>query len=193
MWFSNRTATLFNNYYHLYTLCEHYNMPLYLLWYSVVQWCVQIGGSPQPSSPLTFTLGYNYPGHVTPGWVLLTCFLSFLSFQAHGSILVRNPFSYEHLSQCVYYSLFRTHHPWLARLSTENEGDVLEAGDGSVAMYGLPVRDRPVLTTASSGMDYCCAVTSLCGWKAFSLINVQHVCASGCARVCKSVCAREYM
>lgn len=80
----------------------------------------------------------------------------------------------------------KTHHPWLAQLPAEKEGVVW---GGSVnTMHGSPVWDRPVLTTVPSGMDYRCAVTSLCGRKAFSLINVQCVIACVCVCVCTRMC-----
>lgn len=84
---------------------------------SVLLWCsVQTGGSPQPSTPLTFTIQCNYHGHLTPPWVLLVLLL-----RVDGSILVRNPFSYELLSQCVHYSWRPITPDWLSCLLKKTE------------------------------------------------------------------------
>lgn len=119
------------------------------------------------------------------------CFFVFF-FQVDGSILVRNPFSHEHLSQSVHYSWRPITPDWLS-CPLKNRETHWVGGRGS----GPPVWDRPLLTTVSSGMDYCCAVTSLCGWKAFSLINVQCVfacvCATGPVNQIQIWCARVFL
>lgn len=79
-------------------------------------------------------------------------------------------------SMCALF--MKTHHLWLAQLSAEKR-----RRRGGGCHVRPPVWDRPVLTAVYSGMDYCCAVTSLCGGKAFSLINVQ------CVFVC--VCVHQ--
>lgn len=63
--------------------------------------------------------------------------------------MVRNPFSYEHLSRSALF--MKTHQPRLAQLFSTEEGDASDAASG---VHGLPGRDGPVLTTISSGMDY---------------------------------------
>lgn len=53
----------------------------------------------------------------------LACWVQFF-FQVDGSILVRNPFSYEHLSQCVHYSwrpITPDRRSWVPRIERQRE------------------------------------------------------------------------
>lgn len=105
-------------------------------------------------------------------------------FQVDGSILVRNPFSYEHLSQCVHYS-WRPIAP--DRLSCPRKKK-RDGGGGRRHVWTTRVRqtltDHWILREWI--VEYCCAVTSLCGWKAFSLINVQRLFACVCTGMCEA-------
>lgn len=92
-----------------HTLRGDYNMPLLFAHHFVSAWFNGAFRLEGHSSPAALSLSH-YDIIILDTSLRVECFsfvfvfFVFFVFQADGSILVRNPFSYEHLSQCVHYS-----------------------------------------------------------------------------------------
>lgn len=97
-----------------------------------------------PSSLWQYSLIISDPPHSgesLASWVLLCLLRSLFSFFFNWSILARNPFSYDHMSQCVHYSwraisAGRLHHPvWKEKTKREARNPFSECWPCCMVLY----------------------------------------------------------